>query len=197
MAVGQLPPGRIQFFDANGDPLIGGFVYSYIPTTLITKTTYQDSNGVIPNTNPIVLDGLGSAVIWGSGSYRQIVTDFLGNVIWDEVTSSNGSGSSGPDVTGLLITSSGGVLFPGPLWGFRTSLGAFSATLPALSSVTQGTVIATADVDNNASANNYTIVAASGDSIVDYATTTTTYVVSINNLLTSFVALPSVWRVLS
>jgi hypothetical protein len=86
--VAQVPPGRVQFFDSNGNPLVGGTVAFYIPTTLTPKTTWQDSGGVTSNANPLTLDALGSAVIWGDGSYRQIVKDASGNVVWDAVTSS-------------------------------------------------------------------------------------------------------------
>lgn len=84
--VSPLPNGRQQFFDTNGAPLIGGTVGTYVPGTLTPKTTYQDSAGSVANANPLTLDSLGSAAIWGNGLYRQIVYDDLGNEIWDQVT---------------------------------------------------------------------------------------------------------------
>lgn len=84
--VALLPNGRQQFFDANGNPLVGGQVGMYVPSTLVAKDTFQDSAGSILNANPLTLDSLGSAAIWGSGFYRQIVNDALGNLIWDDVT---------------------------------------------------------------------------------------------------------------
>lgn len=99
-SVSLLPNGRQQFFDANGNPLTGGTVASYIPSTLTHKTTWQDSGGTTPNTNPITLDGLGSAAIWGSGYYRQIVKDASGNTIWDQVTLAPLLGVTG---TGLIL----------------------------------------------------------------------------------------------
>lgn len=86
MAVTLLPNGRQQFFDTNGNALVGGLVYMYIPATTTPKTTYSDSAGTVPNANPLTLDSLGSAQIWGSGAYRQIVKDSLGNTIWDADT---------------------------------------------------------------------------------------------------------------
>lgn len=62
-------------------------MYFYIPNTLTPKNTWQDSGLTILNTNPVNLDAAGRAVIWGSGSYRQIVKDAVGNTIWDQVTS--------------------------------------------------------------------------------------------------------------
>lgn len=82
-----LPNGKVSFFDANGKPLVGGLVYFYIPNTSTKKNTWQDQGLTILNTNPIVLDSSGEAVIWGDGSYRQVVTDADGNLLWDKITS--------------------------------------------------------------------------------------------------------------
>lgn len=79
----QLGNGRQQFFDANGHPIVGGTVGTYIPSTLVPKATYQDAGQTISNTNPLTLDALGSAIMWGNGYYRQIVKDASGNLIWD------------------------------------------------------------------------------------------------------------------
>lgn len=81
-----LPDGKSQFLDANGNPLAAGYVYHYIPSTSTPKDTYQDINATILNTNPVVLDAAGRAVIFGTGAYRQVVTDSLGNQQWDQVT---------------------------------------------------------------------------------------------------------------
>jgi len=96
-----LPPAKTTFLDANGKPLTAGTVESFIPSTTTHKTTWQDAAETIPNANPLTLDAAGRALLLGSGSYRQVVKDRLNNVIWDQVTSSTGSGgSSGPTATG-------------------------------------------------------------------------------------------------
>lgn len=82
-----LPNGRKQWFDASGNPLAGGSVAYYVPGTTTLKTTWQDGAQATPNQNPITLDAAGSALVWGSGSYREYVTDALGNLISDSVTS--------------------------------------------------------------------------------------------------------------
>lgn len=79
--------GKTQFLDGTGAPLAGGFVYMYVPGTTTPKTTWQDSNLTIANSNPITLDANGECLLWGSGSYQQLVTDSLGNQIWNEVAS--------------------------------------------------------------------------------------------------------------
>lgn len=93
-----LPNARTQFINANGQPLVGGTVAFYIPSTLSAKTTWQDPGETTPNTNPITLDALGSALIWGSGTYREILKDSSGNTVWDGLT----SGFSIGNATGIL-----------------------------------------------------------------------------------------------
>lgn len=94
-----LPPAKTTFFDQNGKPLTSGKVQFYIPGTTTPKTTWQDSGETIPNTNPVILDAEGRAIILGDGSYRQIVKDRLGNLIWDQQTSSTGTGGGGTTAT--------------------------------------------------------------------------------------------------
>ena len=81
-----LPNGKNSFIDINGRPLVAGTVTFYEPDTLVLKDTWQDSNQTILNTNPIILDSRGQAIIYGYGIYRQRVKDSLGNLIWDELT---------------------------------------------------------------------------------------------------------------
>ena len=108
----SLPNGKTQFIDAAGNPLAAGLVYHYIPGTSTPKTTYQDVDATISNSNPIVLDAGGYAVIFGTGSYRQVVTDSLGNQLWDQVTQVatlsllGGVAKSGDTMTGTLIVPS-------------------------------------------------------------------------------------------
>jgi hypothetical protein len=90
-----LPNGKVQFLDGNGKPYAGGTVGFYIPSTLTPKTTWQDQGQTTPNANPLTLDSNGEALIWGSGSYRQILKDSLGNQIWDQVTVDPSSSVSG------------------------------------------------------------------------------------------------------
>lgn len=95
-----LPPAKTTFFDNNGNPLTSGKVDFYIPSTTTRKATWQDAGETILNTNPVVLDAAGRALILGSGSYRQVVKDRNNNVIWDQVTTSSGSGGTAPIVIG-------------------------------------------------------------------------------------------------
>lgn len=86
-----LPNGEQTFLDANGTPLVGGKVYFYIPNTTTPKDTWSDPNQTTLNSNPVVLDSAGRAIIYGSGAYRQVVRDSLGNLIYDQLTADTSS----------------------------------------------------------------------------------------------------------
>jgi len=101
-----LPNGKNQFCDANGAPYAGGSVYFYIPNTTTPKNTWQDPGETILNTNPIILDSAGSAIIYGDGTYRQILKDSLGNTIWDQLTQGYLPDSGGTITGNLTVTGS-------------------------------------------------------------------------------------------
>lgn len=92
---GLVPNAKQQFTDANGAPLSGGKVYFYVPGTTTPSPTYQDPQDTILNSNPILLDSAGRGIVWGTGSYRQIVRDQFGNLIWDQTTSQTNLASVG------------------------------------------------------------------------------------------------------
>jgi hypothetical protein len=95
MTASLLPKAKTQFFDSNGKPLAGGVVYFYIPNTSTFKSTWQDPSQTILNTNPVILDASGEALIWGAGTYRQVVYDVNSNLIWDQLTQDPNSGLTG------------------------------------------------------------------------------------------------------
>lgn len=113
-AASLLPNGEQTFVDANGQPYSSGRVFFDIPGTLTPKTTWSDLATTTPNSNPVVLDAAGRAVIYGVGSYRQILKDQYGNAIWDQLT--QGLGTSGqvvnPVITGGTTIGSCSGVFP-------------------------------------------------------------------------------------
>lgn len=119
-----LPPGKVTFVDSNGNPLSGGSVSFYIPGTTTPKDTYQDAGGTILNANPVILNGSGQAVIYGSGAYRQIVKDALGNTIWDQLTADTAasgtswSGTSGGTANNQTVTAANFTSAAGQVIGF-------------------------------------------------------------------------------
>lgn len=69
-------------FDANGAVLPGALLYTYGAGTVTPLTTYKDSAGLIPNTNPVVCDANGEAIVYltaGVG-YKLLLTDSLGTI---------------------------------------------------------------------------------------------------------------------
>lgn len=74
------PIGNDQFIDANGDPLTGGEIFTYLAGSSTPAATYTSSAGVTPQSNPIVLNSLGYPTlgpIWLTGglSYKFIIKD--------------------------------------------------------------------------------------------------------------------------
>lgn len=76
-------PVLLQLFDDYGDVLAGGKVYTYEAGTTTPLATYQDLAGVVPNTNPVVLDAAGRATIrlTDGVAYKYIVKDADDNTI--------------------------------------------------------------------------------------------------------------------
>jgi len=71
------PTPKQQFFDANGNPLVAGRVYTYAGGTTTPIATYTDQAGGTANANPIILDSRGMANIWlqPTIAYKFVVTD--------------------------------------------------------------------------------------------------------------------------
>lgn len=140
MAVATLlPNGEQQFCDANGAPYAGGSVYFYVPSTTTPKTTWADAAENTPNTNPVVLDSAGRAVIYGSGQYRQVLFDSLGNEVWDQLTQ---------DVYSLI--DQGAAIWGGTATGTANALNLTST--PLLTQLTAGQLIAFIAASNNTTA---------------------------------------------
>lgn len=55
--------------DVKGRPVPFGRVYTYEPGTTTPKVTYSDEAGTVPNSNPVILDSSGKALIYGDGEY--------------------------------------------------------------------------------------------------------------------------------
>ena len=68
---------KARFFDDEGAALAGGKVYFYNAGTGTPKDTFSDSALSSANTNPVILDDYGEAVIWmtANEAYKIKVTD--------------------------------------------------------------------------------------------------------------------------
>lgn len=109
------PPPKLQFFAADGTPLVGGKLYSYAAGTTTPLATYTTYGAGTPNANPVVMDSRGEASVWlGSASYKLKLMDATGTEIWtvDNITGNNNftafAASNGSSLIGFIqgITSS-------------------------------------------------------------------------------------------
>jgi hypothetical protein len=66
------PTPKQQNYGSDGNPLVGGKIYTYSAGTTTPLATYTDAGGLTANTNPIILNSLGQANIWlaPSSSYK-------------------------------------------------------------------------------------------------------------------------------
>lgn len=82
------PVARQQFLDANGVPLAGGKLYTYLAGTTTPQASYSDAAGT-PNTNPIILSAGGFATLFlDNVAYKFVLTDSADNPQWtvDNIT---------------------------------------------------------------------------------------------------------------
>ena len=66
------PTPKQQIYGSDGNPLVGGKIYTYSAGTTTPLATYTDAGAGTANTNPIILNSLGQANIWlaPSSSYK-------------------------------------------------------------------------------------------------------------------------------
>jgi hypothetical protein len=117
MSVLLAPIGNgFQFFDANGLPLNGGFIYTYQAGSTTPASTYTTNSGAVANTNPIVLgsDGRPPQEIWltEGSSYKFVLTDSTNVVIgtYDNLYGIvNAAPAANPVPAGAIIMWSGSI----------------------------------------------------------------------------------------
>lgn len=67
----------------DGQPVIGGKLYSYQANTTTPKATYADPFLIVRNTNPVQMNDQGQAMVYLQGFYRLVLTDREGRLLWD------------------------------------------------------------------------------------------------------------------
>lgn len=77
---------RFQAIDQNGHPMVGATLYTYQNKTTTPHPTWKDKDQTAYNTNPIVLDARGEAVIWLDPEqvYTFVLRDWLGVLVWSQ-----------------------------------------------------------------------------------------------------------------
>lgn len=112
------PVPKIQFFDANGNPLAGGKLYSYDAGTTTPRPTYTNYGGATPNANPVILDSRGEANVWLDNSlYKLKLTSATDVEIWtvdnvggpDQATLAQLAASGGSALVGFIQAGTGAV----------------------------------------------------------------------------------------
>lgn len=134
-------PPKLQFFAADGTPLVGGKVYSYAAGTTTPQVTYTDSTGGTANSNPVILDSRGEANIWFSASpYKLILKDSTDTEIWSV------DNLNGPDVATLAaFAASSGAELVGFSQSASYSAGTVGLALQAFYNVKNAPYNATGD----------------------------------------------------
>ncbi|MGH8165580.1 MAG: hypothetical protein ACREP1_14735, partial [Rhodanobacteraceae bacterium] len=149
-SAGVMPIAEQQFFDANGLPLAGGYIYTCVAGTSCPGNplaAYTDATGTVALPNPVVLDSGGRASIWlGTSAYKIVAENANGVVQWtaDQVVIPGLSLLSGTGtLSALTVTGNatiGGTLAATGAVTFSGALSAGATTLSSLSVTGNGTV---------------------------------------------------------
>lgn len=102
-----MPEGKQSFTTATGAPMVGGKLYTYAARSSTPKATYSDAAGLVPNTNPVVLDARGEAIVfWAAGAYKVVLKDAADIPVWtmDDLMPSENAGSAADVLLQLAST---------------------------------------------------------------------------------------------
>lgn len=115
---------KLQFFDNDGNPLVGGKLYTYAAGTSTPLATYIDSSASTPNTNPIILDSRGEANVWlTSVSYKFVLKTAADATIWTVDNVSNAINTS------QILATSGSAAAPPYTFSADTTTGMYLAAV--------------------------------------------------------------------
>jgi hypothetical protein len=139
------PTPKLQFLDANGNPLANGLLYTYIAGTTTSKTTYTTAAQTTANTNPILLDSRGQADVWllAGEAYKFTLQNSSGVLQYtvDQITAAgtmSTQNASAVTITGGTIS---GVTITGPITGDVTGNLTGNVTGNLTGNVTGGTIV--------------------------------------------------------
>lgn len=147
MAATLAPSAKLQFFDASGNPLVGGKLYTYEAGTTTPLAAYTSSAGTVAAANPIILNSRGECEVWlGAGTYKLRLTTAADVDVWtvDDVP---GSPTAEPPDSTLLTPAQ--LLQSQQDWATFLNGNGLDCTLMGFRGIPQ-----------NSQSTNYTIVAA-------------------------------------
>lgn len=125
---------KLQFFDNDGNPLVGGKLYTYEAGTTTPLATYTDSTGATPNTNPVILDSRGEANVWlAAQSYKFVLKTSTDTTIWTVDNVSNAINIS------QILASGGTAGAPPYSFSADTDTGVYLAAVGQLGLTANGT----------------------------------------------------------
>lgn len=95
------PQPKLQFFDNNGAPLVGGKLYTYAAGSTTPLSTYTNESGATANPNPVILNSRGEASVWlGVSSYKFKLATSTDVELWTVDNISGGVSSVDPTFSG-------------------------------------------------------------------------------------------------
>lgn len=127
---------KLQFFDANGNPLVGGKLYTYAAGTTTPLATYTDSSAGTPNTNPIILNSRGEANVWlANTTYKFVLKTSADVEIWTVDNISNAINTS------QILASGGSAANPPYTFSTDSDTGMYLAAVGQLGLTVNGTPV--------------------------------------------------------
>ena len=146
-----LPNPKAQFFDDDGNPLVGGKVYFFEAGSSVPLDTFTNATGNTANDNPVILNARGEADIWltEDTAYKVRLDRPDDSTVWtvDSIIAS-GSGGSGGNLGKVLINATD------PVSGFLsekllagTGINLVVTTNPAGDTITINSTGATESID--------------------------------------------------
>jgi len=138
------PTPKLQFLDANGNPLSYGLLYTYIAGTTSPLTTYTTAAQTTANTNPIVLDSRGQADVWllaGFG-YKFTLQNSSGVLQYtvDNITAAGTMSTQNADAVTITGGSISGISLSGTITGNVVGNVTGNVTGNVIGSISGGTV---------------------------------------------------------
>jgi len=101
---------KVQYFKSGtSEPLVGGKLYSYISNTTTLSPTYptlSDANALTnPNSNPVVLDSRGEALVVINRVMRLVLTDANDALLWTQEGVADKTQAGGVGLLFVLVSS--------------------------------------------------------------------------------------------